>query len=87
MSAGGDHARSTMTTQELLRAIASVAPGVHARGVIGRARRVAGIGRPREIEALETIELLMLLEAIASEGGELQVLAEDLARRALSPAA
>lgn len=72
-----------MTTDELLREFTSVVPHGHARRLIGRARRVAGLDGAGEVEVLETIELLMILEAIASEGGELQMLAEVLARRTL----
>jgi|GEM_PF-4322957 len=73
-----------MTTHELLAEFASVVPHGHARRLIGRARRLAGLDRASHTESLETIELLMILEAIASEGGELQMHAEALARRTLS---
>lgn len=72
-----------MTTQELLFEFASVVPQGHARRLIGRARRLAGLDRASHAESLETIELLMILEVIASEGGELQMHAEVLARRTL----
>ena len=40
------------------------------------------MGNPRDAD-LEPLELLMILESIAAEGGELQTLAEVLARRTL----
>lgn len=77
-----NNVRVVMTPQELLTEVASVVPHGHARRLITRARRVAGIGRTREAD-LEPLELLMILESIAAEGGELQTLAEVLARRTL----
>ncbi len=76
-----------MTTQSLMAAMSSVVPHGRARRLVTRARRVAGIGRATSGESLETIEWLMILEAIASEGGDLQTLAEVLARQTLSEAA
>lgn len=72
---------TAMSTEELLGEVASVVPHGHARRLVMRARRIAGI---RDDESLETRDLLIVLEAIASEGGPLQVLAESLAHRALS---
>lgn len=71
------------TTHELLIEFASVVPHGQARRLIGRARRVAGLDHASQAESLETIQLLMILEAIASEGGDLQTRAEALARRTL----
>ena len=77
-----NNVRVVMTPQELLTEVASVVPHGRARRLITRARRVAGIGRTRDAD-LEPLELLMILESIAAEGGELQTLAEVLARRTL----
>lgn len=71
---------STMTLDDLVAALAAVLPERHARAAVSRARRVADV---REQGVLEAHALIMVLESIASEGGALQVLAEDLARRAL----
>ena len=79
----GDGTHRAMTTHGLLAAMSSVVPHGRARRLVTRARRVAGIGRTTSEESFETIEWLMILEAIASEGGELQMLAEVLAREAL----
>lgn len=89
MHAGEDvqEAHVGMTTQGLMAAMSSVVPHGRARRLVTRARRVAGIGRTTNEESLETIEWLMILEAIASEGGELQMLAEVLARETLLDAA
>ena len=67
----------------LLVEVATVVSHGRARHLLTRARRVAGLERHDSTQALETLELLMLLEALAAEGGELQMLAETLARRAL----
>ena len=48
-----------------------------------RARRVVGLQLGSADESPETLELLMILEAIASEGGGLQRLAQALFRRAV----
>ena len=58
-----NNVRVVMTPQELLTEVASVVPHGHARRLITRARRVAGIGRTREAD-LEPLELLMILESI-----------------------
>jgi hypothetical protein len=79
----GDRTHGPMTTQGLMAAMSSVVPHGRARRLVTRARRVAGIGRETSEESFATIEWLMILEAIASEGGELQMLAEILAREAL----
>jgi len=68
----------SITTDELLREIGLVSSD--ARALLGRASRVAGVKRG---QALEVSELLLLLEALASEGGPVQEIAETLARRAL----
>ncbi len=70
--------------QEVLAEIGSVVPQGHARLLMTRARRVVGLRRGEPEASLETLDLLMILEAIASEGGELQQLAQALARRALA---
>ena len=79
----GDGSHGTMTTQGLMAAMSSVVPHGRARRLVTRARRVAGLGRATSEEAFETLEWLMILEAIASEGGDIQMLAEVLAREAL----
>lgn len=79
----GDGTHVAMTTHGLLAAMSSIVPHGRARRLVTRARRVAGIGRATSEESFETIEWLMILEAIASEGGELQMLAEVLARETL----
>lgn len=80
---GSADAGATMSAYELLIEVATVVPRGHARRLLTRARRVAGIDRADATQALETLELLMLLEALAAEGGALQTLAETIARRAL----
>ena len=76
-----DGLRVGVTARGLLAEVAAVVSPARAQRVVTRARRLAGVG---EDEALERIEVLMLLESIAAEGGELQALAEGLARRALA---
>ena len=83
----GDETAGSMSMQRLMMAMSSIVPHGRARHLVSRARRVAGIGRPTAEESLATIEWLMILEAIASEGGELQTLAEVLARETLSDVA
>ncbi len=78
-------ANRLMTAQDVLVELGSVVPLGHARLLMTRARRVVGLRRGPTDEALETLELLMILEAIASEGGDLQRLAQTLAHRALDP--
>ncbi|MCK9494587.1 MAG: hypothetical protein M0R75_03690 [Dehalococcoidia bacterium] len=76
-----DGRRAAVTARGLLAEVASVVSRRQAWRVVTRARRLAGVG---EDEALGRIEVLMLLESIAAEGGVLQVLAERLARRTLA---
>lgn len=70
-----------ISVHEIAAEMTSVVSAGHARRLLARARRVAGVGPRQE---LATSEVLMVLESIASEGGRLQVLAEGLARRALT---
>ncbi|MGE3961611.1 MAG: hypothetical protein AB7F65_08030 [Dehalococcoidia bacterium] len=86
MAGTGEEARGyrvVMSAHELLIEMATVVPHGHARRLLSRARRLAGVERADARESLETIELLMILEALAAEGGPLQSMAETLARRAL----
>ena len=77
-----------MTGQELLTEVSSVVSLGRARRLISRAHRVAGVRRRTASESREPLkptELLLILESIAAEGGELQTRAELLARRTLYP--
>ncbi len=77
-------ATDTMTTDDLLREFRSVLPASDARALLRRASRVAGIRRGAQRgSALETMELLLILEALGAEGGPVQRVAEQLARQAL----
>lgn len=68
------------TTEDLLREFGAVVPASDARALLRRASRVAGVRRGT---ALETGDLLLVLEAMGAEGGHVQRLAEDLAQQVL----
>lgn len=70
----------TYSTDDVLRELTSVVSTSDARAVIGRASRVARVRRGAD---LEPGEVLVLLTALAAEGGVIQQLAEEMARRAL----
>ncbi len=65
---------------EIRHALHAVASDAQARTLIDRAMRVAGIRRAKHLAAEE---LLMLCAALAAEGGHIEQIAADLARRAL----
>lgn len=69
---------SGWTADDVAREVSGAASD--AARMVARAARVVGV--PRE-GALTPSQLLLLLEALGGEGGEVQVLAEALAARAL----
>lgn len=69
---------SAWTVDEVTRALSETSP--EAERMVARAARV--VSAPRQ-GALTTSQLLLLLEALGGEGGEVQALAESLADRAL----
>ncbi|MDA0271566.1 MAG: hypothetical protein O2798_11220 [Chloroflexi bacterium] len=68
------------TTDEILHALHAVMPASRARSLLSRARRVAGLHRNDD---LAVDEMLLLCSALAAEGGLIEQIASDLARRAL----
>lgn len=72
----------TFTTADVLRELGAVVASSEARAMLSRAARVARVHRD---VPLATSDLLVLLEALAAEGGVVQILAEDLAQEALRP--
>jgi len=71
-----------MTLDELQAELGTVTSRADARAVLNRAARVAGVGTDRPL-AME--ELLLVLEALAAEGGMVQQLAETIARDMARP--
>lgn len=71
----------SFTTDDLLRELTLVTSTSNARAMLGRASRVARVRRGPD---LAPGEMLVLLEALATEGGAIQTVAEDIARRALA---
>lgn len=71
-----------MRTDDVLTALCRVTSASDARALVSRASRVAGVPHNR---ALATQELLLVCEALAAEGGMIQIVAEEIAGRALQP--
>lgn len=69
-----------LTADDLLAHLGSVTTDSDAKALVRRAARIAGVpaDRPLEID-----ELLRVCEALASEGGMIQEVAELIASRAL----
>lgn len=65
---------------EVLRALHAVTSDAHARAAVARALRVAGVRRGEQLDAEA---LLMLCTALAAEGGPVEQIAVEFARRAL----
>jgi hypothetical protein len=70
----------SITTDDLMRELHRVTSTSDARAMISRASRVAGVAQGRP---LETSDLLLVCEALAAEGGEIQQIAEAVATKAL----
>ena len=69
-----------MSTNDLMQELNTVTSRSDARAMISRAARVAGVATDRP---LEIRELLLVCEALATEGGAIQQMAEATAMRAL----
>lgn len=71
-----------LTADDLLAHLGSVTTDSDAKALVRRAARIAGVpaDRPLDID-----ELLRVCEALASEGGMIQQVAELIASRALEP--
>ena len=69
-----------LTADDLLAHLGTVTTDSDAKALVRRAARIAGVrpDRPLELE-----ELLRVCEALASEGGMIQQVAELIASRAL----
>ena len=68
------------STDDVLQALHAVTTDSHARSLIARAARVAGVRRGSRLDA---DQLLMLCSALAAEGGHIEQIAVALAQRAL----
>jgi hypothetical protein len=71
-----------LTADDLLAHLGAVTTDSDAKALVRRAVRIAGVpaDRPLDID-----ELLRVCEALASEGGMIQQIAELIASRALKP--
>jgi hypothetical protein len=69
-----------MSIDDLRTELRTVTSSSDAKAMLNRAARIAGVSANRP---LEMRELLLVCEALAAEGGPIQLIAEAIATRAL----